>query len=167
VERRSGNQGNVLLVKPEDVAGWQTPVGYFQVGYDGKQYMAHSIVDFLFNGDMPTGLIVDHKDGNYSNTKKSNLRRTTRAVNQRNQKLFSTNTSGMCGVTSYEAVPGYKVWTAKVFDLNRQKLTKTFSVPKYGEEVAFKMACAWREDMINKLNTDGAQYSERHGKSKE
>ena len=46
----------------------------------------------------PKGLLVDHRDGDGLNNRRSNLRMATRSQNQHNQKLASHNTSGFKGV---------------------------------------------------------------------
>ena len=42
---------------------------------------------------------------------------------------------------------------------------KYFSIDKYGEDVAFKLAIQFRSKQIEKLNAYGYGYSDRHGLS--
>lgn len=57
----------------------------------------HRIIWVWMTGEQPD--TIDHIDGNGLNNKWSNLRSVPFAVNGRNQKLHSTNTSGTSGVT--------------------------------------------------------------------
>jgi hypothetical protein len=42
--------------------------------------------------------------------------------------------------------------------------SKRYAIAVYGEEKAFKLACEHREVMIQSLNSQGAGYTEDHGK---
>lgn len=103
-----------------------------------------------------------------------NVKWATRETQSRNLAMPFTNTSGVVGVSwdnkKVTLVSG-KVedrWVAKASwnNLDKKRGNKSFSVSKYGEELAFFMACEYREQMINLLNLQGAGYSEFHGKSK-
>jgi len=52
----------------------------------------------MHNGDIPTGMVIDHIDGNATNNLLSNLRLTTQRINTKNQCKRVTNTSGHMGV---------------------------------------------------------------------
>ena len=72
---------------------------------------------------------------------------------------FSTNTSGVKGVYKVLTKTGYSYWVAFWSIGNRETKRKSFSVCKYGEEAAFKMACSHRKNMILKLNEEhGMNY---------
>lgn len=43
------------------------------------------------------------------------------------------------------------------------KRSRSFSIIKYGDELAFLCACEWRDKMIRILNSQGYGYTERHG----
>jgi len=77
----------------------------------------------------------------------------------RNQRKSKNNTSGVTGVTKMR-----KWWVAQSIGLDGKNWTKSFSIPKLGEELAFFAACETRELMIEKLNIQGANYGEGHGK---
>lgn len=70
---------------------------YRKVSVDYKLFYAHRIIWVMQTGEQP--LEVDHIDGNGLNNKWENLRNVSHSVNGRNQKLFTTNTSGTAGVS--------------------------------------------------------------------
>ena len=70
---------------------------YHRVTVDWKEYKAHRIIWKLVTGDEPPEMI-DHKDGNPSNNRFSNLRATTYHGQAWNRRLRTDNTSGQQGV---------------------------------------------------------------------
>jgi len=107
---------------------------------------------------------IDNEVGYFPN----NLRWATNHEQARNKGLRKDNKSGVTGVNYVTAVASsglYKTFIAH-WKVNGDKKTKSFSSLKYGEELAFFMACEYREQMINLLNLQGAGYSENHGKPK-
>lgn len=79
-------------------AGSSDPRGYVCIRLLGTRVWAHRLA-FAFGADAwPLGQ-VDHIDGDKSNNRLSNLRECSNAVNSRNCRLYSNNTSGRCGVT--------------------------------------------------------------------
>lgn len=54
----------------------------------------------MHHGSIPTGLCVDHIDGNKINDRIENLRIVTLSVNQRNSKIPKNNKTGIIGVTN-------------------------------------------------------------------
>ena len=91
-----------------------------------------------------------------------NVRWVTYDKQARNKGQYGTNTSGITGVHLTQA------WVATWNDMETMKTnSKSFSVNKYGNELAFKLACEWRERMISEMNEKGAGYSAEHGIQKE
>lgn len=85
--------------------------GYLSVGLRGlgkerKRLYFHRVVYAMYHGAWPTETI-DHFDGDSLNNKISNLRPTTQSINSKNQKLRSTNLSGLHGVRWYSR---YNKW---------------------------------------------------------
>ena len=79
----------------------------------------------------------------------------------RNHRKRKDNTSGVTGVSK----TAKNSWLARVCDLlTGERKSKSFSMNKYGEEEAFRLACNWRLEMIRELNKQGAGYSDDHGK---
>lgn len=60
------------------------------------RYKAHRIIYKMCKGKDPAH--IDHIDGDSSNNRIENLRSVSQKTNSRNQKLRSTNTSGVSGV---------------------------------------------------------------------
>lgn len=78
----------------------------------------------------------------------------------RNKRKRKDNKSGVTGVYMRD-----DRWAASWYDLGTGKRGyKSFSVNKYGDDEAFRLACEYRKKMIEKLNEQGAGYSENHGK---
>lgn len=65
----------------------------------------------------PDGMLVDHKDGNGLNNRRSNLRIADHAQNSHNARISSANTSGFKGATFHK---GTGKWHANIwFDKKR------------------------------------------------
>lgn len=78
------------------VAGQRRRDGYIVLQIDGvRWYYAHVLIWIWATGEPHQ---IDHKDGNPSNNRWTNLRRATQALNVRNAKKSRNNTSGFKGV---------------------------------------------------------------------
>ena len=100
---------------------------------------------FLMN--TPENLVVDHINRNTLDNRKSNLRNVSNSDNMKNMSIRKDNRSGRKGI-SYETGKRYKVeWYE-----NGQKKTKSFSINKYGEKEALRMANEFRDIIDEKLN---------------
>lgn len=82
-----------------DIAGGLSGPGYLYVGVDGIPTLAHRIVFALVHGFVSE--YVDHKNGNRTDNRPSNLRAATNSQNSTNQRLRGTNRSGVKGVYWY------------------------------------------------------------------
>ena len=104
-------------------------------------------------------------NGNYE---EGNIRWATATEQNQNKRKQSNNTSGKTGVAFHLKVkPNGKSYTVAVtqFQVNGKKVSKSFSVLKYGLLESFAMACAWRDSMIREMNEKGlTNYTENHGK---
>ena len=96
-------------------AGAVTGSGYLraETTIGGRRYFQynHRIALYLSGIVIPSGLCVDHIDGDPSNNRLDNLRVVTHQNNAKNQKTPSNNTSGVIGVIW---VKGVGKWRARV-----------------------------------------------------
>ena len=129
----------------------------WRVRHKGKTVQIHRLIWTLINGVIPSGMIVDHIDGNPENNLIENLRLIDVPLNTRNRKMSSRNSTGATGVRFHSN--GYE---CRIVDNGIIKY-KRFGVKKYGNEEAFRQACEWRSEQIRLLNEQGAGYTERHG----
>ena len=155
----------IRKTKAGNNVGYCDRQGYYNTTLHGKKYKVHRIVYEIHKGTkIDKSLEIDHIDGNPSNNIVSNLRVVDGSMNRKNQKLCSRNTSGVIGV-SLMAKMGCPInWVAYWYDMHKKPKSKSFSINKYGNNEAFKLACEYREQMIRELNAQGAGYTERHGK---
>lgn len=134
--------------------------GYYMVGYKRKIYVCHRIIWELFNGRIEKGIHIDHINGIRTDNDISNLRLVTNRQNRQNQKMDIRNTSGVAGVSLFSIGNS---WQASWHNLNGKQEGKSFSINKYGYDEAFKLACEYRSKMIQELNSNGCDYTDRHG----
>ena len=71
--------------------------GYKHGRIFGENYYTHRVIFAIVNGHWPRDCI-DHINGDMADNRICNLRAATRSENARNQKMYSTNTSGVVGV---------------------------------------------------------------------
>lgn len=76
--------------------GYKMKTGYLQVGIGNRLQYAHRIIFLMFYGYLPKE--VDHRNGDRSDNRISNLRDTGRAENQWNRRMQKRNKIGMKGV---------------------------------------------------------------------
>lgn len=137
----------------------------WRIGFQGKYYLVHRIIWVMVYGSIDPEMVIDHIDGNPHNNQISNLSLKTQANNARNQKRFSTNTTGITGVSLATRKGGYRYFIVQWTELNGKRKQKCFSVVKLGEELAEFSAQLYREQQIQRLITEGADYTSRHGQS--
>lgn len=95
--------------------------------------------------------VIDHINRNPLDNRKENLRIVSRSINSTNAKPRKENKSGIRGVYRREARPGIAKasWVCEWSDEKRH--TKNFSIDKYGEEEAFRLACDFRENKLKEM----------------
>ena len=122
--------------------------GYLIISIGGKRYKSHRLVFLYMDGVFPDDETeIDHADGNRSNNRYSNLILSNRKDNAKNKKKYSSNTSGVSGVTLH----GCGLWRARInVDGKRVSL---------GLFENFDDAVKARKDAEIKYN-----YSENHGR---
>ena len=166
-----------VLCNVGDVAGKQDPNGYWVVRSRGllkhgerMDFMAHRVVyEIYYEQRIDKSFDIDHIDRNPSNNNINNLRVVTRKLNCRNRSVIEGKLgSGVSLCTKKWPIPDEHKTTdyylARVTTEDGKRLQKHFSIPKYGHDEAFRLACDWRNKMIAELNEQGAGYTENHGK---
>lgn len=159
---RCGGPGNsTIVVFAGSVAGHLNKAGYWKVTLNGKGYAVHRIIWSIFYGNIPKKLKIDHKNKNSSDNKINNLRKVTQAINCRNSKKRKTNTSGNTGIYfKQQYIAQY--WVA-FWRENGKTCHKTFKVSEFGFIGAKELAIAYRKSQIERLNRNGAGYTDDHG----
>ena len=169
--------GNCDKVKQAgDAAGY---LSYFKDGkpkqsvftFNNQKYFIHRVIWCLSKQDIDSSYVINHKDNNPHNNSIGNLEICSHAHNARRRKehtgegLNKRNKTGVNGVTRYldKSKTFIEYFLAYYNDLNGVMKSKRFSVSKYGEEEAFRLACEWRKQKIEELNAAGAGYTDRHG----
>lgn len=151
---------DLAITHPTDAAN--SASGYIRISRDNKVEYLHRWLWEELVGPIPLDHEIDHENGIRTDCALSNLRCVPQIVNLRNSKKRTDNTSGVTGVSFWTAG---NAWRAVVIDnITGKQRCKTFSVAKYGDLMAFDLACDAREAMINQLNQQGAGYTGRHGK---
>lgn len=83
--------------KVGEKAGFLNATGRWELGIDGKWYLAHRLAWLYVYGVWPSELI-DHIDSNPLNNSISNLREATPAQNKANSRVSKNNVLGVKGV---------------------------------------------------------------------
>jgi hypothetical protein len=90
-------------------AGCVDTTGYLRVKVAGRMLLVHRVIFSMVHG-IPIEEIdqIDHINGDRLDNRIANLRHVTGQENQRNQKKYSTNTSGYLGVSWQKAAGKYR-----------------------------------------------------------
>ncbi|MFN7608169.1 MAG: HNH endonuclease [Ralstonia sp.] len=91
----------------------------------------------MLMGD-PTGVQIDHRDGNGLNNRKTNIRIATPAQNQHNQRRRRDNTSGLKGVTWHKASAK---WQARVWSGGKRIYLGLFDTPEAAHDMYAEAVC--------------------------
>ena len=150
------NAGTKMFYKTGEANSWQ-------VGFKRKIYLVHRIIWVLTYGSIDSILEIDHLDGNPLNNDISNLSLKTHKNNSRNKRKHSNNKTGVTGVSLMCNKNGNWYYTAKWYDIGGRLKSKYFSIAKLGEENAKNLAIIYREEQLQLLILEGADYTERHG----
>jgi hypothetical protein len=82
------------------VMGWSNPRGYVYVSAGNRPFQAHRVAWYFVHGVWPPGQI-DHINRITSDNRIANLRMATPSLNQLNQGLRSSSTTGVRGVSRF------------------------------------------------------------------
>ena len=109
--------------------------GYVKIGINGFYYYAHRLDWLNTYGCFPKGekWQIDHIDGDRSNNRIENLKTVDHSENGKNQKMFSTNTSGATGVQRTHDLNGTRTgvnyyWVAVWSDKSGKQKKKRFFI---------------------------------------
>lgn len=139
---------------------------YWQLKSKKFTCLAHRLVYELLTGEtLGVDDVIDHLDGDGLNNDPTNIRKTTKAGNARNCSLSVANPSGYTGVYMHRPRDtGTFYWVAVWYEpTDGKQRRKYFSVAKYGDEIARKLAVKHRRQAIKDLTARGFVYSDRHG----
>ena len=145
---------DLISVKKEKWSFKRNKKGYTIIkSTTSKDYIPlHRYVLKDANGiDDPTK-VVDHIDRNPLNNRKSNLRIVSHSINSINAKPRIENKSGIRGV--YFRPKREKIaeasWVCE-WSIEGERHSRSFSIAKYGEEEAFRLACSLRQEKIQQM----------------
>ena len=82
-------------IKPGQIAGNISKVGYRSIKIDGKSYLAHRLVWLFAAGDWPKG-DLDHINGDKLDNRISNLREANKSQNGANKHAIRSGLKGCC-----------------------------------------------------------------------
>lgn len=120
-----------------DVAGTITARGYVAIHFKGRIYKAHRLAVLYETGEWPTEQ-VDHRHGDGTNNRWSNLRPAGPVLNSQNRRRpTSHNAAGLLG-----AFKSRDKWVSKIVVDGKQRYLGTFATPESAHEayVAAKRA---------------------------
>ena len=83
--------------------------GYYHFAHLRKFYRVHRMAWLYVTGDMPD--VIDHINGDRQDNRFCNLKNTTHQINHLNQRINTTNTSGVSGVYKNKAKG---IWCAQI-----------------------------------------------------
>lgn len=85
-------------MKRGDIAGTTLKSGHCSVSINGKRFYVHRLIWEIHNGQIPSGMVIDHINGNPGDNRIENLRCVTQQINLLNKRKQSNNASGITGV---------------------------------------------------------------------
>lgn len=108
-------------------AGSKDQNGYINIGIGGVLFKAHRLVWAMFNGEIPDGMQIDHKNGNRVDNRIENLRLATPGQNRQNAKLRDDNRTRLKGVDFNHRVGK---WRARISSDGRTRHLGYFPTPE-------------------------------------
>jgi hypothetical protein len=151
--RKAGDQAGCLSIRKN------RPNSYAIVRFKDKSYPTHRIIYCIMNCvDVYPDQLIDHIDGDGTNNCITNLRIVSaqgNALNTRKVKIRPDNKTGVVGVSRSKGhggrSDGFAAFVIHRIDTKKIVEQRKFSISKYGEEEAFRLACEWREQKLKEL----------------
>lgn len=138
---------DTLNYKKDEVAGHLDHYGYWDV-YNKRTCKVHRIIWLLFNKNLPIDLYINHIDNNPSNNKISNLELVTPSENSSRTVKQLKEDNGICIVENWCKTKYKRFYVASVMRQGIKKY-KRFSIEKYGEVEAKRLAYEYRDYLMN------------------
>lgn len=110
-------QGKYAIVDEEDFVWLNQRKWYFSDGYARRKNGGTPIYMHRLVNKTPEGIRTDHINQNKLDNRKANLRTAHGSINQRNTKIFATNTSGCKGVSWCKNI---SKWEAYIWKDNKK-----------------------------------------------
>lgn len=137
--------------------------GYIRISRGNKTYLMHRWIWEQIYGPIPDGWEIDHINGIRTDNRTENLRCVPQAAQTKNRARGVNNISGVMGVSRWETTrrgnQKIVMWRAVAINQLGKQVIKTFSILKYGESEAFRLACEARKQMEKDFN-----YHPNHGR---
>lgn len=155
-----------------DIAGsmtWndknQTKPKCWDVRRGNRLYKVHRIIWILHHGHIDDSLVINHRDNNPHNNLIENLELVSQAINMRKCKVHNSqavqvnNSSGSNGVAVVHKNGIVIAYSATLHDATtKTRKTITFSIARYGESLAKRLAETTRQFLIDDLKNKGILY---------
>lgn len=116
-------------------AGTLTKINYRIISIKGEFFLEHRLIWIMFNGEIPDGMRIDHKDGAPFHNHIDNLRLATTTQNIWNSRISKNNKSGYKGVSFCK---DKNKWIAQIGANGIKKHLGYFSTPQLANE-AYKI----------------------------
>lgn len=151
------------LAKAYPASDANSAQGYIRISRNNEIHLMHRWIWEQIYGPIPDGWEIDHINGIRTDNRLENLRCIPQATQMRNVAKRRDNVSGVQGVSRWETTrrgnQKVAMWRAVAINTTGKQVIKTFSINKYGEEEAFKLACIARKEMEKEYN-----YHPNHGR---
>jgi len=136
-------------------AGNLDPSGYFRVQLFGTRYCIHRLVWSIYNKtNLDHTLVVNHIDSNPSNNNINNLEAITQKENsiKRVDNIKAKKYNMQRGIEkSYQNNSLIFRYKTSILGTDGKYISKSFSVKKYGEDLALELVTAWRKEKLFEL----------------